>query len=87
VLLGNVLAKEQVRDTINDQKVCTVIPRGNKQDDVPSIVRAFQECNNSGKIVFPRGEKFWIASKLHVTVSDVNIDWYGLWTVCNASYY
>lgn len=61
------------------RKTCTVTPKGNHQNDVPQILAAFQECGHGGKIVFPEGQTYWIATKLNPVVSDVVIEWRGIW--------
>lgn len=58
---------------------CTVTAKGNKQDDVPQILDAFHQCNHGGRVVFPEGQKYWIASKLNPVLSDVVIEWRGIW--------
>jgi galacturan 1,4-alpha-galacturonidase len=60
---------------------CTVIAKGNKTDDTPQILAAFEECNNGGTVVFPADQNYWIGSKLNPVISDVTIDWKGTWTV------
>ena len=63
----------------NNGKVCTVWPRGHHKDDVPQIMKAFERCNYGGTVVFPKGQTYWIAQKLHPTLYDVTIDWSGTW--------
>ncbi|KJK63976.1 Glycosyl hydrolases family 28 [Aspergillus parasiticus SU-1] len=63
----------------NTGKTCTVIPLGGKQDDVPQILAAFNECNHGGRVVFPEGHTYWIAQKLNPVVTDVTVDWKGTW--------
>jgi hypothetical protein len=36
--------------------VCVVEPMGDEKNDVPNILKAFEECNVGGIIRFPRGE-------------------------------
>jgi hypothetical protein len=62
-------------------KTCVVKPRGDQKNDVPNILRAFQKCNNGGRIVFPEGETYWIAERLNPHVRDVTIEWKGTWLV------
>lgn len=64
-------------------KVCTVTALGGKQDDVPNILEAFSRCGKDGTIVFPEDQNYWIASRLNPVVSNVVIDWRGVWTVCD----
>lgn len=66
-------------------KVCTVKALGNQTDDVPQILEAFAACNNSGTIVFPEDQNYWIGSRLNPVISDVTIEWRGLWTVSHYS--
>jgi galacturan 1,4-alpha-galacturonidase len=64
-----------------DSNVCTVKANGHQKDDVPNILKAFQECGNGGKIVFPEDQSYWIATRLNPVVNDVVIEWHGKWTV------
>ena len=70
------LPKRQVQ---NANGVCTVLPAGNGTDDVPNIVQAFDECGQGGRVVFPEGNTYQIASKLNPVVNNVTIDWHGVW--------
>jgi galacturan 1,4-alpha-galacturonidase len=63
-------------------KTCTLRALGNQTDDTPQILKAFQECNNGGNVVFPQGQNYWIASRLNPVIYDVTIDWHGVWTAC-----
>jgi hypothetical protein len=65
----------------NNGKTCTVFALGNKKDDTPQILEAFQVCNNGGTVVFPENQNYWIATKLNPVLSDVTIEWKGVWTV------
>jgi len=67
----------------NNGKTCTVRARGDKKDDTPQILDAFQDCNNGGTVVFPEDQNYWIGTKLNPIVADVTIEWKGVWTVCN----
>jgi galacturan 1,4-alpha-galacturonidase len=60
-------------------QVCTVLPLGNRTDDVPQILSAFSRCNNGGTVVFPAGETYWIAQRLNPVLHDVTIQWDGTW--------
>jgi galacturan 1,4-alpha-galacturonidase len=62
---------------------CTVLANGGTTNDVPNILKAFSKCGNGGNIVFPEGQNYYIASKLNPVVSDVDINWGGIWTVSN----
>lgn len=61
--------------------ICTVKANGHQKDDVPNILKAFHECGNGGKIVFPEDQSYWIATRLNPVVNDVVIEWHGKWTV------
>ena len=61
------------------QRICTVISRGQQQDDVPQITQAFKECGQGGVIVFPENQTYYIASALNPVVNDVTIEWRGVW--------
>ena len=56
-----------------------MLPAGNGADDVPNIVQAFDECGQGGRVVFPEGNTYQIASKLNPVVNNVTIDWHGVW--------
>ena len=62
-------------------KQCTVYPNGNGVNDVPNILDAFALCGNNGKVVFPEGEDYCIASKLNPVFHNVTIEWRGTWTM------
>lgn len=62
-------------------KTCTVKPLGHQRDDTPQILKAFEKCNHGGTVVFPKGENYWIGTKLNPIIYDVTIDWKGVWTV------
>ena len=70
----------QVQD-LPERKECTVYPLGGDLDDVPNILHAFSICGQRGKIIFPEGEHYFIASKLNPIVYDVTIEWRGTWTM------
>lgn len=65
----------------NNGKTCTVRARGDKKDDTPQILGAFKDCNNGGTVVFPEDQNYWIGTKLNPVVSDVTVEWKGVWTV------
>ncbi|KAK6835868.1 hypothetical protein RU639_002288 [Aspergillus parasiticus] len=65
--------------TVNGRRQCVVTARGNKQDDVPNIKKAFETCNKSATVVFPEGQTYWIGQKLNPVLEDVDIDWRGEW--------
>lgn len=62
------------------RKQCTVHANGGNSSDVSNILHAFSQCGNGGNVVFPEDENYFIASKLNPVVSDVIIDWKGIWT-------
>lgn len=62
-------------------KTCTVHAYGNKKDDTPQILDAFNGCNNGGTVVFPEDQNYWIATKLNPVIYDVTVEWRGIWTV------
>ena len=67
------------QSSIDSRRTCTVYAKGDQQDDVPQIVDAFNQCGQGGRIVFPENQTYWIASKLNPVVSNVVIEWRGLW--------
>jgi hypothetical protein len=67
----------------NNGKTCTVQALGNKRDDTPQILDAFRDCNNGGTVVFPEDQNYWIGTKLNPIISDVTVQWKGVWTVWN----
>lgn len=71
--------------TVSDRggrRVCTVFARGNRRNDVPNIIRAFEACERDATVVFPEDQTYWISEKLHVTLDNVEIKWRGKWLVC-----
>ncbi|KAH7070317.1 putative galacturan 1,4-alpha-galacturonidase C [Paraphoma chrysanthemicola] len=64
----------------NGRLQCTVHANGNQNDDVPNILSAFKACGKGGDIVFPKGEDYYIATRLNPVVNDVRIHWHGQWT-------
>jgi hypothetical protein len=75
------------RSPSSSGKVCTITPLGSNQDDTPQILKAFEKCNNGGTVVFPEGKRFYIATRLNPAVSDVTVEWRGLWQVSNIAYW
>jgi len=67
------------KSPVKSNKTCTVRAAGRGEDDVPQILKAFDECNHGGTIVFPEGEKYHIATRLNPVVYDLTIDWRGTW--------
>ncbi|KAF2432582.1 polygalacturonase [Tothia fuscella] len=65
----------------NQIKQCTIISRGNKQDDSPNILKALQDCSPGGNVVLPEKEEYYLASKLHATVHNISIEWRGTLTM------
>lgn len=66
---------------VNPGKTCTVQALGNQVDDTPQILKAFEECNNGGIVVFPEDQNYWIGTKLNLVIQDITIEWKGTWTV------
>ncbi|KAH6676610.1 glycoside hydrolase family 28 protein [Halenospora varia] len=62
-------------------RACVVQALGNNKDDTPQILKAFAECNHGGTIVFPEGQKYWIATRLNPTIYDVTVEWKGIWVM------
>jgi len=60
-------------------QVCTVHANGNEQDDVPNILKAFTTCGSDSTVVFPEDQTYWIGTKLNPILSNVEIEWRGLW--------
>jgi galacturan 1,4-alpha-galacturonidase len=65
--------------------VCTVIANGKEKDDVPNLLKAFEECGNGGTIVFPEDQSYWIARTLHPVLNNAMIQWRGKWTVSSSA--
>lgn len=66
----------------HERTTCTVFPgKDNATDDVPTILKAFDQCGHGGNIIFPQNETYHINSRLNPRVNDVNIDWQGQWVV------
>lgn len=63
------------------RRTCTILPLGSGADDVPQIAATFSpsQCGTNGHVIFPAGEKYNIASFLHITLDNVIIDWQGEW--------
>ncbi|QDS73533.1 hypothetical protein FKW77_009618 [Venturia effusa] len=72
--------------TAREQRQCTVIPLGPLQNDVPQIQKAFEECNNGGRVIFLSGQTYRIAEKIRVNITNVEIDWSGVWLVSIAKH-
>ena len=62
-------------------QTCTVFANGNQKDDVPHITQAFKTCGTDGIVVFPEDQTYWIATKLNPILTNVQIEWRGLWMV------
>lgn len=79
-ILGLVGAQSISHSSRNGRPTCTVHPgKTNATDDVPTILKAFKNCNNGGNIVFPAGNTYHINSRLNPVLNDVTIDWHGEW--------
>lgn len=68
-------------NSLDGKKTCTVIANGNRKDDVPNILVAFDECGHDGTIIFPENQTYWIAQRFNPVVKSLTIEWRGLWTV------
>lgn len=62
-------------------KECTVYPKGGTKSDVANILKAVSICGTDGKIVFPEGMDYYIASKLNPVLKNATIEWRGTWTM------
>ncbi|TVY34599.1 putative galacturan 1,4-alpha-galacturonidase C [Lachnellula occidentalis] len=65
----------------NHGKTCTVQALGDQKDDTPQILKAFEDCNNGGIVIFPEDQNYWIGTKLNPVMKDVTIEWKGTWTL------
>lgn len=82
IFVAGALAQGGVVVTTNGtNNICTVTANGGNVDDVPNILSAFSTCGTNAKVVFPATQSYWIATKLNPILSNVEIDWYGQWTV------
>lgn len=72
-----------VQKVSSKDNVCTVHANGNQEDDVPNILKAFQQCGNGGTVIFPEDQSYWIATRLNPILNNVVIEWRGKWTVCD----
>jgi galacturan 1,4-alpha-galacturonidase len=79
--ITNVLAGGVNVTTDGKIQTCTVTANGNQKDDVPHIMQAFKTCGVNGIIVFPEDQTYWIATKLNPVLSNVEVEWRGLWQV------
>ena len=79
--VSHVLAQRFTIRHNNGQTECEVIAAGNKIDDTTTILKAFRECNNGGKVIFPEGQNYWIATRLNPQLNNIKIEWRGQWTV------
>ncbi|KAK0612764.1 putative galacturan 1 [Lasiodiplodia hormozganensis] len=51
-------------------------------------MEAFDTCGTSGDIIFPEDEQFNISERVHITATDVQIEWRGEWLMSdNLSYW
>ncbi|ERS97917.1 hypothetical protein HMPREF1624_06088 [Sporothrix schenckii ATCC 58251] len=83
------LAMLQPRSPAADGRVCVVTPIRQQAettgfgavvvDDVPQILQAFADCDGGGTVVFPKGARYTIASRLNLVVKDVTVHWHGVW--------
>ena len=79
--IGLIIAGEVQVSTEDGRQTCTVTAMGSEVDDVPNILQAFSTCGNDGKVVFPEGETYWIATRLNPILNNVEIEWRGEWLV------
>lgn len=67
--------------TVGQKKQCTVYAHGNNVSDVSNILKAFDDCNHGGTVVFPEDQNYFIAEKLNPVIYDVSVEWRGVWTI------
>lgn len=77
LLFSNLL----IAASFTEAKICVVKANGHRQDDTPNILEAIQSCGYNGKIIFPENQSYWIATRLHAVLRNVEIEWRGQWTV------
>ena len=80
-LLGLLPAATCLGGVVKSFSSCTVIANGNRTDDVPNILKAFDACNNGGTVVFPQDQNYWIGTRLNPVIQNVIVEWRGIWTV------
>ncbi|KAI4595793.1 hypothetical protein KJ359_006430 [Pestalotiopsis sp. 9143b] len=71
--------------TVNGQPHCEVTANGDEVNDVPNILKAFEECGSYGTVTFPEDQEYWIAEKLNPVVKDIFSDNITYWR--NNSYH
>ncbi|CAJ2502305.1 Uu.00g096990.m01.CDS01 [Anthostomella pinea] len=79
-LLAPSLAGSVTQSLLDGRKQCTVQASGGEEDDVPSILQAFDDCGSGGDVIFPEDQNYYIATRLNPVVDDVRISWRGQWT-------
>ena len=47
------------------RKTCTVTAQGDRKDDTPNLMKAFEDCGTNGLVVFPEDQNYWIGTKLN----------------------
>ena len=67
-LLGLLPIAKCMGGVVKSFSSCTVIPNGNRTDDVPNILKAFDACNNGGTVVSPEGQNYWIGTRLNPVI-------------------
>lgn len=82
LLVGQTVSHSFASHGSEERRHCTVVPLGAPKNDVPQIRKAFEECNNGGKVIFPVAQTYRIAEKIKVEIHNVEIDWSGVWLVC-----
>lgn len=48
---------------------------------MPNLLRAFDECNHGGHVIFPEDQNYFIGEKLNPILDHVSVEWRGFWTV------
>lgn len=81
LLVRQAVSNVAIGNGIGGQKVCTVTPLGAPKNDVPQIRKAFEECDNGGKVIFSPKQTYRIAEKIKLDINNVEIDWSGVWLV------
>ncbi|KAF2656991.1 glycoside hydrolase family 28 protein [Lophiostoma macrostomum CBS 122681] len=72
----------------NRTKTCTVKSSGNGTDDSPAILKAIDDCNDGGHVVFGAGEKYTIGTALDLThLKHIDLDIQGTLQFSNDTTY
>lgn len=78
---ATIFASQVSVSDIDGRSQCTVTPLEDGGNDVPAIMEAFDTCGTSGDIIFPEDEQFNMSERVHITATDVQIEWKGEWLV------